>query len=231
MYEEKRNTGITFDHIGDVRVCSSLYLPDNIPAKRTLIVSGVARGGTSMVSVVLDALGVDMGAENDPHSWEDCGLTSPNQIKRNARLLHRRKEHNDRALWGWKGPGALGYISTMRNRLKNPWLIVVWRCSLATAQGQARVARTDNIYDALRAVHRSQRLNLDLIFQHKLPTVLVSYERAVILPEQFVDELSDLVQIKPIPTTAQRREAVSRINRTGGYYHDWSRQREDTGSG
>ena len=84
-------------------VCLVLNPPRRIPVRRTLVVLGVERGGTSMVAGVLRALGVPMGDRaglnhEDPAFLKD----DPDKLRRAIRT--RNKQHD---MWGFKVPKAL----------------------------------------------------------------------------------------------------------------------------
>lgn len=164
---------------------------------RTVPIFGVARGGTTMVAGVARMCGLDIGADlpvncEDPdfnlESLAQLGVSDPAAAI--AAAVKRR--NGDKPVWGWKYPHAVRYLAKIREELRNPTPIVVFRDVLATS-GRLR-EESIPLLQTINAVMRTQRLNLDLIAQWNVPTLLVSYERAILRPHAFVAQLCEFLQ-------------------------------------
>ena len=176
----------------------------------TYIVLGSPRGGTSMVSGLLRLLGINMGDEINEANNEDTGFT---RHKGNRRLFTvdgfqaergefiqalRRliSERNDmRPVWGWKDPISTYYLPEVLDVVRNPRLIVVTRDPAAVAGRQA-VSRSDDhgrgfeifksdIHNALMQYGDA----VNAVEHFKIPTLFISYERAVAYPSNVIESL------------------------------------------
>ena len=89
------------------------------PAKRTFVVAGVERGGTSMVAGVCRALGVNFG-DKAGLNHEDPAFLKENtsQLKQAIKL---RNEKCD--VWGFKAPKASLYLDFFEKNLRHPFYI------------------------------------------------------------------------------------------------------------
>ncbi|TMV83322.1 sulfotransferase [Thioclava sp. BHET1] len=167
--------------------------------KLSFVCFGSPRGGTSMVAGAMIGLGIDMGKEL-PVNVEDPIFNLDG--KRNDRkkfLAEIRKEISRKgalnAVWGWKYPQAVEYLSEVRDELPNPRFVIVYRdpvpATIRAARGMEFGSRFDDVcYREMDKSIRLYRMNLELARKWQCPTLLVSYERASAMPEEFLRELS-----------------------------------------
>ncbi|WP_084420420.1 sulfotransferase family protein [Henriciella litoralis] len=199
-------------------------LPRTNDEKRTYVIFGVPRGGTTMVAGVARMCGLDIGS-NLPDNCEDSLFSldvikrelgdqdqALEQIRSNVQQLSKEK-----SIWGWKFPTAFRYLRDIKSDLVNPHLIVVFRDAVAIST--RRVVRGMDAVEALKRFTAMQNHNVDLISDWDVPTLLVSYEKAVSNPEGLVQGLCDFIgtennvdmeeardymqpgRYKPVPTT------------------------------
>lgn len=164
---------------------------DILPSHRTYVCLGVARGGTSAVAGSLQRLGIFMG--NDlPNNYEDpCfGPSVPSSKMRNT-IAERNETHE---VWGWKFPAAANYLEGLHKSLRNPCLVIVFRDVAATIKGHMRWHNRD-IQVAAHDVLMQQQKNWFLLERWRVPTILISYEKAIIEPQIFATELARLVGV------------------------------------
>ena len=155
---------------------------------RTYICFGVARGGTSAVAGTLQRLGVFMG-DDLPNNYEDRRF-GPGQsaAQMRATITDRNTAHR---VWGWKFPAAANYLEALHNSLRNPYLIVVFRDAAATMKAHVRWHNRD-IQHAAHEVLMQQQKNWYLLERWRVPTLLISYEKALLAPRLFATELAQL---------------------------------------
>lgn len=154
--------------------------------KETLIVFGNPRGGTSMVAGCLAGLGMHMG--NDlPQNYEDPEFVAK-PVHSMLSTIKRKNTHHDN--WGWKFPEAARYLDELLNEVRNPRFIVVFRDLIAVSNRQNQSNNVD-FERALTANSLLMQQNLLLLMRWRVPTLLVSYEKAISKNESFLSELCD----------------------------------------
>jgi hypothetical protein len=142
--------------------------------KKTVMVLGVERGGTSMVGGVLRALGVNMG-ERVGFNHED-----PQFIIEDMAVLARRIEARNKQsdVWGFKVPKLVQYLDFFEKTLRNPHYVIVYRNLLAIADSWQQRGAGSLVNTLDRTLDYYNR-----IIQHskntRRPVIMVNYERAV----------------------------------------------------
>jgi len=186
----------------------------------TIPIVGVPRGGTTMVAAVVHALGVDLGPAKDlaDHTFEDPMMS---QSEFGLQLSHIAKRNHECKVWGWKNPNAVVSIRSMFFCLRNPRMIVVFRDIMATIESEMRFDVANNIaplrtfHDLAKATMNWWNDNMEFVTQTAFPVLLVSYERALQMPELFVRDVATFLGITPDQDMVL--EAMARINPHGGY--------------
>ena len=178
-------------HILDEPTVSLFEGNSTSDTKKTFVIFGVGRGGTTMVAGVAKLCGLDIG-ENLPINMEDDDFNihvlkkaGVNPIRHILMSLKQRYETKD--IWGWKFPRVIAYLPYLREYLVNPHLILVFRDPVATATRHIQ-AGTPAI-KAIESVQHQQQRNMALVKEWEAPTLLVSYEKSVQHPEQFVADM------------------------------------------
>jgi len=195
--------------------------------EKTIVVLGMARGGTSAVSGALSKLGVFMGKTSGEPIFEDIHLASPIEANDPTKAGKIIEQYNsDYNTWGFKRPALIRYINSYHTTFRNPRYIIVFRDLLATANraeisNQLDTAATlDNLLiDLQQLIH--------FIKEHNPYALLVSYEKLLQNPKEFVSQVIAFCNLKANPEQYQSaiefispspRDYVesSRINRTRG---------------
>jgi len=196
--------------------------------RRTVIVVGNGRGGTSMVAGVLVALGLPMGAPGNALNYEDAeivaaGRGTPPDAGSDApsgdgldplrALIRERNARHD--VWGWKDPSADLYLDRIKDVLVAPRAIFVHRDLASVAESMFVRSPDISIEQALLlALERTTRY-WELLSRNGWPTLLLSYERARIAPDRLVAELTAFCGLAP--TEGEVGRAVRFVSGTGGY--------------
>lgn len=204
---------------GQPRPCITIN-PEPPASVMTVPIVGVPRGGTTMVAAVVHALGVDIGPEKDlaAFTFEDQAM---NRSAPGVQLSYIKRRNTERAVWGWKDPAALHSIRPLFFSLRKPRLIVVFRDMLASIESEMRFDVANDIMPRRDFAQLAEMTfnwwkgNMEFIEQTTFPTLLVSYENALRMPDIFVHGLSDFLGITPSHEMLQ--EASARINPHGGY--------------
>lgn len=153
--------------------------------QKTIIVIGSGRGGTSMVAGVLSKLGIYMGEQLSSRYQDsiliDC-INGGNK-KQAKRIIHERNEKH--SVWGVKKI-RLWYWDKL---FRKPVYIVVFRDIFAIANRQANIGNSSLLLEMFNALGKNLLIMIFLCFC-KRPILIVSYEKCLINPENFVLTLS-----------------------------------------
>jgi hypothetical protein len=157
---------------------------------RTFIISGLGRGGTSMVAKVLREAGLVIGERLADLVDEDLEmfdiLRSGNSDHLDEIIIKRNASHSD---WGFKLGNIDAYLRYADiARFRNPRLIVIFRDPVAIAVRSA-LAEYYEPLAALQGTSAALAGLIEFINRTTCPSLLLSYEKALIFPEAFIDTL------------------------------------------
>jgi hypothetical protein len=160
-------------------------------APRTLIVTGPYRSGTSLVAAMLQQAGIFIGNETNDIVYEDEEL---DRILHSgdAAALRRVIGERDAAyrVWGFKIPMLCRDLPLERLAwFTNPHLIVTFRDPVAMAVRTA-VSEYQDLIQSLRQAIADQNAVFAYVDTIDCPTLLLSYEKALLMPEQFVGAIA-----------------------------------------
>ena len=182
--------------------------------KRTYLIAGIERGGTSMVAGVCRALGLDMGDKNGLNHEDPQFLTdSKNLLKERIKIRNQFSK-----VWGFKAPKASKKLSFYQKNLRNPHFIFIYRNSIAVADSWIK-RNAGNMTDVLSRILDYHSAQLELIRNTKCPVMIINYERVVSSKENqnsFVNNLSHFLRLEP--SDDQISAASSMITGDGGGY-------------
>ncbi len=173
---------------------------------RTLIVSGVARSGTSMIARVLHGAGVFMGEDMDQIVFEDhaFALLFENGGYDAAAVARLRRARDARhPVWGFKRPHLHVQGTAAVAAFRNPRVILTVRDPVAIAERNA-IAEQRDPANSLAAAMEDLQAMLGFAQALTCPVLLVSYEKAVRQPARFISRLLDFCGIE-MEQTEQRR--------------------------
>lgn len=174
-----------------------------LPQRRTYVILGVPRGGTTSVAGTARMCGLPIG-DDLPTNLEDPAFNLDLHTRAGRDPLAEiraalRTRNDQRQVWGWKYPRAGAYLDDVRDEIVDPRLIVVTRDIVATSSWGAGRRESQAQMDTVRTRINQTLRNVDLVDRWKVPTLMVSYERAITMPEQFVPLLCGFLGL-PTPT-------------------------------
>jgi hypothetical protein len=181
----KKNSGIAVIN----RSCT------NMPHK-TVLVMGVPRGGTSMVAGAVSKLGVFMGPEfkiapfYENPELEICAKTKK-KIEAKKIILGYNELY---PTWGFKVLPRGWSFWLFKPMFREPVYIVVFRDILAIANRRAVSLDKSLLKEMFVSNWHNLCLLLFLAFT-KRPTLILSYEKALLSPEDFVKGLAKFLEI------------------------------------
>jgi hypothetical protein len=220
---------------------------------RSVIILGVARSGTSLVSGSLHNLGVFTGDRSIAPTFEDLRLSEA--IESNSwidvdRILN--DYYSRHIIWGYKRPvliqsskrpnrkltnlltafyvysklSGLKNIITLHKRLVNPLYVITFKDMLSIANRSSISSNADMI-DSLKRTLVGYRKLFDFIIDFSPNALLVSYEKAVANKKWFIEALVDFCQIEP--SGAQIDSAMNFVTSDPKNYLDVSRTNKAIG--
>lgn|SRR5690554_28642 len=193
MSEELVNKGVSF-----------LNFPSSSAGtERPLVVVGVARGGTSMVAGVLHHLGVFMGDEFHAPVFEDVRLAEAMESGEWRAANAVVSDYKSRGIrWGWKRPSIVNYLDEADKALENPAYIFVFKDIFSIAQRNSISMLSDTL-KAMNEAQQQYRKILNFLEGCSAPAMLVSYEKALAYPKEFVEKV---VQFSHLDCDAQQQD-------------------------
>ena len=159
---------------------------------KTYVVLGLGRSGTSMVAGTLHNMGINMG-ESLGHTYEDIELSNAFENKDFSlvkNLISTRNE--DHQQWGWKRPSAVNYIEEVEDLFDDVIFLVVWRDIFAIANRNKISMEYDLLESMERSIKNYDKL-LKFVMKTDKPLLLISYEKAMLKKDLFVNALSKIV--------------------------------------
>jgi len=149
-----------------------------------------------MIARNLDALGVNMGRDPSSSVMEDLEIANALEQRDDDVIRHLVALRNKRfENWGFKRPRLYATTSSFLHYFRNPCVISPVRDPLAVAIRNSQSAGADFENGPVRAA----ALNSNLV-KHMLalpvPTMLVSYEKAVTHQKEYLSTLSKFIGIE-----------------------------------
>lgn len=163
----------------------------------TYIIVGLPRSGTSMVAGCLKHLGIFVGKRANDIVFEDIALSSAIEAGDLARARNLIRDYNARHdRWAWKRPAAWKALPRLLPLFRNPRLIVPFRDVLAISLRNRISVQTD--VDLGLVSHTQEYLELlRALDDVQVPTLLLSYEKALLSPARFLDSLVEFCGLSP----------------------------------
>lgn len=162
--------------------------------QKTFVCFGVNRGGTSAVAGTMARLGVHMGKAL-PKNYEDRDFLA--MMPRETMIERIKRANAERDVWGWKCPAASGYIEELIPYLNNLHVVLVTRDISAICQSRLRLNDEDprQSYHTILLQQQSSWFTAERL---SVPTALVSYETAMLRPQEFIEGLAEFLGC-PLP--------------------------------
>jgi hypothetical protein len=161
----------------------------------TVIVTGLARSGTSVVAGILNELGAPMGESWARGVFEDAELDADFKYWPFEVPHHRIEARNANPIWGFKHPALYDRLRPEDIRhFRNPRLVVVTRDFAAVC---ARYLRDNPNLDEIIPETSEQHSRMIKFFQAAdCPKMMVSYERFLASPLQLILPLAEFCGLK-----------------------------------
>jgi hypothetical protein len=170
----------------------------------TFAVVGLTRSGTSMLSSLLQEMGVFIGAAVDKAVYEDVEVArfiDSGDFEGLKTFIEKRDREHD--VWGFKRPNAYRVLPKLVPMLRGPRIIVMFRDILAIAMRNHVSMQMDVISTLPRYVTEYAELVAN-ISGLKCPMLLVSYEKFIQFPEESIERTAEFVGVEMTPELMDR---------------------------
>jgi len=189
----------------------------------TIIVVGVARSGTSMVAKCLREMGVFIGTKADQAVHEDVEIAralESGDVRELKRLISERDSAH--TIWGFKRPGAFKLINRFVQHFRNPRFVITFRDPVAIAKRNEISMQMDFMKAFRLATYDLSELT-NFVDETTVPVMMVSYEKSLQEPRQFVEALARFCGTIPAKDVIDR--AIQSIENGPAIYLNASRVR------
>ncbi|WP_226662955.1 hypothetical protein [Microbulbifer aggregans] len=174
--------------------------PATDSGSRTIVVVGVARGGTSIVAGALHALGLPMGDKCYGPVYEDLRLSLAFESKSEEQFEDVVSEYNSvHSVWGWKRPSSISQLDMLQEKLRNPHFIVVFR-DLFSIANRNSISMKSDMRQGLQDALDSYASVVGFLHRVESPVMLVSSDKVVRYKQAFLKGLSDFCGLEPTAT-------------------------------
>lgn len=193
-----------------------------------LVVVGCARGGTSMVAGALHHLGVFMGRRAVAPVFEDVALAELFEAQEEGTAIDQLVADYDRraAVWGWKRPSTVNYLPRVDEHFVRPLYVFVFKDLLSIANRNT-LSMSSEVLPGMRRALEEYRNALDFIDRYQPRSLLVSYDKVMSYPGEFVDAL---IHFAGLTVDQQvRQKTVDFIRPNPSDYLDMSREGKSVG--
>lgn len=172
---------------------------------KTFIVTGVPRGGTTLMAGLLHEAGVYLGEDVLDLTHEDrefiAALYTRNHPAMGALIARRNARGGP---WGFKAPILSHFMKPEDlQRFRNLHLIVVFRDPIAIGVRQAMAEHESPLATARNAANAMAEL-VTLVEKTSYPTLMLSYEKCITSPEPVIDTFMNFCGFGADPGLRQR---------------------------
>ena len=195
------------------------------PSQNTLVVIGVARGGTSMVAGTLHHLGVNLHKAKNP-VYEDIHIAAAFEEHSSEELKETIERCNQSNQWAWKRPKAIDYLPLVETHLRNPRFLFVFRDICAIAN-RSEISMGSDVLPLMSNALAQYAKAVSFMAETSSPCLMCSSEKLTRYPGQVIQAIAAFAGLNPDAETLHNTiESVnpesdkylkaSRINRTHG---------------
>lgn len=195
--------------------------------EKTIVVIGVARGGTSLIAGTLHHLGVFMGENATSPVFEDTHLAFAIEKSPEDLPTIIDKYNGSNPVWGFKRPSTIECLDFLHDKLRNPIYLFVFKDIFAISSRNAISMKTELI-SGLRRAHNDYNKVLNFIGCQEINGYLFSYEKVMQNKEMFVDCLVHIIDETKV-SDMQKQSALNFIKPNPQDYLDVSRITKGTG--
>lgn len=173
--------------------------------RKTFVVLGVGRGGTSLISGSLFHLGIFTGDLSSPPVFEDIKLASAYERFDYERAEKIIEDYNERyKIWSFKRPFLIGYLEKLHSMLHNPIYLVIFK-DLFSVANRNNISMDQDLVQGLFDANKNYAKIINFIGKEGFNGYVFSYDK-ILNDKHFFADL--LVNIIGNHVTKQKKESV-----------------------
>ncbi len=154
----------------------------------TLLLSGHARGGTSLLSSIVHDFGVFTGKDHGTFENHKLGKAADEGDWDTVRSLVGDYDASH-SRWAWKRPALVNYLDHVLTLTRHPRLILIFKDVLAVAQRRAALQHRDLLEILEKTAGRYASI-AGLAADLEVPLLLVNYEAAMRQKADLIDAMA-----------------------------------------
>ena len=164
----------------------------------TVVVIDLAHHGTTMLSGVLEMLGIPMvGDHFDKKRWEDLEIREALDGGGDAfgAVVEKRNAAHD--TWGFKRCGVWKQASFLDVRLRDPVYLAIYKDPISVTRRRFGTSNDRRLLGKVRSTIRQMHESINGICAAKIPVTMFSYHQALMLPGVFIRRVGATIGIEP----------------------------------
>lgn len=167
--------------------------------QNTVAITGLGRSGTTMLSRLVSEIGMPVGMNLTPNTLEDKDIQKAikqKDISSFEKAVDTRNSEWEN--WAFKCPALRGDLKSYLDLLRNPRLIVIFRDVLAISI-RNNISMNFELNEGLLASVKNYEKLINNIRELDIPILLISYEKALIMPEETVASIANFIGYDVLP--------------------------------
>jgi hypothetical protein len=180
--------------------------------KKTIFVLGAARGGTSLLALLLKNIGVYMGDSETPYH-EDAVFQSGNEINIKKIITERNTKYD---IWGVKYPAIIFSIEKYRHLITNPVYLIIYRDIYQIASSASKRHGVPFDLAISEASMTYEHIANRFVNLFPEPLLVASYEKMLKNPLDALRGIVDFLGIPPF-NAIQEKNIINATFRKNGY--------------
>lgn len=210
--EELANKGIAT--IGDLEKSKK-------QTEKTIIIVGIGRGGTSLISGTLAHLGLFTGKRSISPVFEDIKLSKVMENRDFQSVRQIIDDYNRHPIWAFKRPSIINYLKKMHPLWRNPIYLFIFK-DIASIAIRNNISMKFDVLSCLKSAQADYQKIIDFIGKQEVNGLILSYEKLIANKEAFVDTLVNIIAQESI-SKEKRKKALEFITPNSKEYLEKSR--------
>lgn len=193
---------------------------DKITARKSIVICGISRGGTSFAASVFGQLGVPYsrsGERDIGRRYEHRQLRAAFAAKDGPLINQIATEFgNEHKVWAWKLPAIQKDFSFAAEQVPNPHFVIIFKEPLSVAARKTDLKGKETIRSLNQVLTVYQQL-ASIALETTHPLMLISYDRAMSRLKPFLSEAARFAGVRnydPAAVIAGIREDGARYFRS-----------------